>query len=50
MITKKFESRTEDGRRFYLKLRSSKRIRLRSTDGTLTMDDYEFVFMEGNNG
>ncbi|AIQ73006.1 TIGR02677 family protein [Paenibacillus odorifer] len=46
MITKKFESRTEDGRRFYLRLRSNKRIHLRSTDGTLTMNDYEFVFME----
>lgn len=46
MITKNFKGRTEDGRRFYIKLRSSKRICLRSTDGTLTMNDYEFVFME----
>ncbi|ACT02923.1 TIGR02677 family protein [Paenibacillus sp. JDR-2] len=50
MITKSLKSRTEDGRRFYVKLRSSKRIRLRSTDGTLTMNDYEFVFMEDQNG
>ncbi|WP_372814983.1 TIGR02677 family protein [Paenibacillus sp.] len=50
MITKNLKSRTEDGRRFYLKLRSSKRIRLRSTDGTLTMNDYEFVFMEDQHG
>jgi|GEM_PF-3596862 len=50
LITKEFRSRTEDGRKFYLKRRSDKRIRLRSTDGTLTMDDYEFVFMEERHG
>lgn len=50
MITKGLKSRTEDGRRFYLRLRSNKRIRLRSTDGTLTMNDYEFVFMEEQHG
>lgn len=50
MITKSSKCRTEDGRRFSLRLRSSKRIRLRSTDGTLTMDDYEFVFTEEKNG
>ncbi|GAA3401187.1 TIGR02677 family protein [Paenibacillus hodogayensis] len=50
MITKSLKSRTEDGRQFNLKLRSSKLIRLRSTDGTLTMNDYEFVFMEDQDG
>ncbi len=46
MITKKSKGRTEDGRCFSIKLRSNERIRLRSTDGTLTMNDYEFVFVE----
>ncbi|MDR5000448.1 TIGR02677 family protein [Brevibacillus parabrevis] len=50
MITKSLTSRTEDGRQVSLILRSRKRIRLRSTDGTLTMNDYEFVFMEEQNG
>ena len=50
LITKSSKSRTEDGRQFYLWRRSDKRIRLLSTDGTLTMDDYEFVFMEERHG
>ncbi|MNW43419.1 hypothetical protein D3C74_206160 [compost metagenome] len=50
MIIKSLKSRTEDGCQFHLELRSDKRIRLRSTDGTLTMNDYEFVFMEEQHG
>ncbi|MFD2334528.1 TIGR02677 family protein [Cohnella sp. GCM10020058] len=46
MTTKGLKGQTEEGLQFYLRLRSNNRIRLRSTDGTLTMDDYEFVFTE----
>lgn len=46
ITTESLRGTTENGCRFYLKLLSDQRIRLVSTDGTLTMADYEFVFTE----